>query len=192
MAAPSGRVLSPAVFPRRSPVQNSLHPVTDAIGCFGRGLPKVLSVKSFLLLLQHLQDQRHVDVLRGQVPNDGIGVGFEAGIPLRGMFGIAPTGLMRLDIGFGALFEGHALGGSQLGLFLLALAGGQGIDAGADKPVALRCFFRGPLIRKQILTRPAPSFLACRASYSETPTPCFLYPRLEDKGYRHRHSRLCL
>lgn len=134
MPLPAGRVLAPPVAVGRGPVQDRLdassHPASRLrLRCPDR--------------FNGPHHEAGVDALDGQVAERRVGVGVQRRMPLRGVLGVAPAGLVRLDIGQRAFAEGHGLGGFQPGFSALRLARLDRVDAlGTQLPAGQRLLSR--------------------------------------------------
>src|SRR5688500_5435642 len=100
MAAPARWVIAGAIASCRCPIEYRL----DA---------PAHSARRFRLLCPNRLDSLHheagIDGGDGQPTDMRIDVGFERRRPLRGVLGVTPARLMRLDVGLAALPEGHRL-----------------------------------------------------------------------------------
>jgi hypothetical protein len=95
------RVLAVAVASDFTPVQDSLNPPADPALRFRFGRPYGFD---------RLGDETNVNRLNGKIAKDRLNVGLQRARSLLGMLRVLPAGLVRGDIGFGTLAEGHCLG----------------------------------------------------------------------------------
>src|SRR6516225_2875678 len=120
MTPPATRVFACPDAARPRPIENTL----DAAAKPARGLGLCRPYR-----LQSLHDERDVDVLRREGSEDGIDIGFQRCRPLRRMLWVPPPGVVRSDVGLGALPEGHGLCGCELFLLAFGPAGLDRIDS---------------------------------------------------------------
>src|SRR6516225_3018715 len=101
MTAPTRRIFAGTEFTKFRPIEDDLDPAANT----ARGVGLVLPDR-----LQAFEHQRRVNVLHGQIADDGMDIAIKRIAPLLPMLGIAPAGLMRRDVSFGALLEGDRPG----------------------------------------------------------------------------------
>ena len=107
MTAPEGGVWAFVVTLDNRPAQDVLDSSPDSGCCFGFCVP---------YWLKNFHDLRSVNLIYWQGADDGVGVLRQGVSPLIYVFLILPAGLVRIDIGFGAVFEGSVQGPGILGI----------------------------------------------------------------------------
>ena len=88
--------------------------------------------------LDHAHHERHIDVAHRQSTEHRRGISLERILPLLPVLWIAPTRLVRLQVGIDTGIEGQCPGGLELPLGPLGLAGGDRIDAGVQQFAAFQ------------------------------------------------------
>ena len=181
VAAPARRVLAGAVAARRRPIEDAFNSAAHPARRFRLHRP---------YRLDRAQHEPDIDRLHRQAAEHGIDVGIEGRRPLRGVLGVAPAGLVRIDVLLGASGEAHRPGRVEHGRGTTSATPLQRINP-IEPSLAVFQRFLARIGEPDSMQRPETNIMqAGRRVDSETPTIYRRSGRSSDRDRRHR--RACL
>lgn len=177
MALPTGGIVPASVSTDLGPVQNGFDPPPNPTCSLGLARPD---------RLQNIVHQRHIYGLYRQIADNRHCICFEGRLPLGLGFSVFPAVGPGGHISLGAMPEGDRAGSLSPRLFVLSIAGGNGVHALrplAYAPQKLSHGLRQGICRDRNL---GPSPAPCRPAYTAAPRIGLLAMKHGGRDPHHR------